>query len=277
MRDFHIPNCVRRARCGNAVRVQIEAAVRDVILRDGTTLRLRPPQREDADAVGEFFAALSEESLYLRFHGGFRPDDAWIRGLLEPDWDERGVLLAVRDDRVVAVAGYTRLRDPEVAEVAFAVADELQRRGVGTRMLEQLAGLAAASGVRRFLAEVAVENVGMLRVFGDAGFAETFRRSGDEVTVEVELDPTVEYTEAVDLRDHVAVAASLRPFFAPRSVAVVGASPRRGTIGGELFRNVVSSGFPGPAYPVNRGGQEVSRGGCWPCVLRRGGRWRPSS
>jgi acetate---CoA ligase (ADP-forming) len=251
----------RSAASGKAAGVGAEAAVRDVILRDGTTLRLRPPRRADAKAVATFFAGLSDESLYLRFHGGFRPDEAWIGALLEPDWAERGVLVATRDadgdERVVAVASYTRLRDPEVAEVAFAVADELQRRGVGTRMLEQLAALAAGAGVRRFLAEVAVENVGMLRVFGDAGFAESFRRSGDEVTVEVELDPSAEYVAAVDLRDHVAVAASLRPFFSPESVAVVGASPRRGSIGGELFRNVVASGFPGPAYPVNRSGEAV--------------------
>ena len=41
----------------------------DVILRDGSTLRLRPPVRNDADAILDFFRALSEQSLYLRFHG----------------------------------------------------------------------------------------------------------------------------------------------------------------------------------------------------------------
>ena len=59
------------------------------------------------------------------------------------------------------------------------------------------------------------------------------------------------YRAAVDERDHVAVAASLAPFFAPRTVAVVGASTRRGSIGGELFRNILDSGFDGAAYPVN--------------------------
>ena len=48
-------------------------------------------------------------------------------------------------------------------------------------------------------------------------------------------------------------AASLRPFFAPRRVAVVGASRRRGSIGGELFRNILAADFTGAAYPVNRG------------------------
>ena len=63
--------------------------------------------------------------------------------------------------------------------------------------------------------------------------------------------------ERRDERDHVAVAASLKPFFEPRSVAVIGASPRRGTIGGELFRNILAGDFTGAAYPVNRGGEPV--------------------
>ena len=63
--------------------------------------------------------------------------------------------------------------------------------------------------------------------------------------------------ERRDRRDHVAVAASLRPFFQPRSVAVIGASARRGTIGGELFRNVLEADFAGAVYPVNRGGEPV--------------------
>ena len=41
----------------------------DVILRDGSTLRLRPPARDDAEAILAFFETLSRHSLYLRFHG----------------------------------------------------------------------------------------------------------------------------------------------------------------------------------------------------------------
>ena len=65
------------------------------------------------------------------------------------------------------------------------------------------------------------------------------------------IAPTERYRARVDDRDHVAVVASLRPFFAPRSVAVIGASARRGTIGGELFRNIIAGDFSGAAYPVN--------------------------
>ena len=59
-------------------------------------------------------------------------------------------------------------------------------------------------------------------------------------------------------RDHLAVVASLRPFFEPGTVAVLGASPRRGSIGGELFRNILEADFVGAAYPVNRQGDSVA-------------------
>jgi predicted CoA-binding protein len=95
------------------------------------------------------------------------------------------------------------------------------------------------------------ENEPMLRVFADAGFAVSRRLEGGTTEVRLEIAPTDAYRAAVDERDHVAVAASLAPFFAPRTVAVVGASTRRGSIGGELFRNILDSGFEGATYPVN--------------------------
>ena len=69
---------------------------------------------------------------------------------------------------------------------------------------------------------------------------------------------TERFEERLAERDHVAVTASLRPFFEARSVAVIGASRRRGTIGGELFRNVIDADFSGAAYPVNRDGASVA-------------------
>ena len=72
------------------------------------------------------------------------------------------------------------------------------------------------------------------------------------------IEATEGYQARVDERDHVAVTASLRPFFAPRTMAVVGASARPGSIGGLIFRNVLSGGFTGAAYPVNRSGEPVA-------------------
>ena len=103
------------------------ADVVDVILRDGSTLRLRPPTRADADAILDFFRALSEQSLYMRFHGFPSLGPEVVEQVLDSDWAERGALLGslVEDgsERVVALANYARLRDPSTAETAFAVAD----------------------------------------------------------------------------------------------------------------------------------------------------------
>jgi acetyl coenzyme A synthetase (ADP forming)-like protein len=239
------------------------AGVRDVILRDGSTLRLRPPTAADAEALVAFFAGLSERSRYLRFHGLPRVGRALVEPFLEPDWEERGALAGTLTDeagveRVVALATWTRLRDSAAAEVAFAVADPLQGRGVGTRLLEQLAETAAEAGVERFVAEVVADNRPMLAVFAEAGFAVHRELEGGTVEVTFAIEPTEHYRELVAERDHVAVTASLRPFFEPRSVAVLGASTRRGSIGGELFRNILAGDFAGAAYPVNRSGDPVA-------------------
>ena len=74
----------------------------------------------------------------------------------------------------------------------------------------------------------------------------------------MDIEPTGDSLARHDERDHIAVAASLRPFLEPAGVAVIGASARRGSIGGELFRNVIAAGFRGPAHPVNRSGEEVA-------------------
>ncbi|MGH3023968.1 MAG: GNAT family N-acetyltransferase [Gaiellaceae bacterium] len=234
----------------------------DVILRDGSTLRLRPPSERDAPALLGFFSRLSDESLHLRFHGIPAMTTRLVEPYLEPDWRERGALVGVLaagdGERVVAVAGYARLREAAAAEVGFAVADELQGRGIGTRMLEQLAGLAVDHRIERFVAQVLPENRAMLRVFEDAGFEIARTLEAGTVEVEFAIAPSDAYRLRVDERDHAAVVASLRPFFRPASVAVLGASPRPGSIGGELFRNILEGGFAGPAYPVNRTGAAVA-------------------
>ena len=234
----------------------------DVILRGGQTLRLRPPRETDTGEILEFFRALSERSLYLRFHGFPRLGPEVAEQLVDPNWTERGALVGtfVEDgrERIVAVGNYVRLRDPTVAEAAFAVADEYQRRGIGTRLVEQLAERAGREGIERIVAEVLAENRGMLGVFEALGFELSRELAGGEVEIAFPVKTTERYEARVDERDHIAVTASLRPFFEPRSVAVVGASRRRGSIGGELFRNVLEADFVGAAYPVNRDGTAVA-------------------
>ena len=148
--------------------------------------------------------------------------------------------------------------DPAAAEVSFAVADDLQGRGIGMRLLEQLADVAPRYGIERFVARVLPGNRPMLSVFTDAGFDVARRLDQGTVELEFPLSPTEAYRAHVDERDHTAVVASLRSFFDPESVAVLGASTRAGSIGGDLFRNIVKGGFRGRVYPINREGKPVA-------------------
>ena len=68
--------------------------------------------------------------------------------------------------------------------------------------------------------------------------------------------------------DSEAAVVSVKHFFRPRSIAVIGASREKGTIGGELFRNLVEADFNGPVYPVNRRATVVQSVAAYDSVLK---------
>ena len=230
--------------------------VRDVLLRDGSTLRLQAPSPADFGEIKDFFDGLSEESRYLRFHGSGASDFA-ARAAVSAGGEDRVTLIARHGGRVIAVAGFDGLREPQAAEVAFAVADDFRGRGVGTRMLEQLAAIAADRGVTRFDAEVMATNGAMFGVFEGAGFAVRRRSWLGELTVSLEITPTEAMRERIDQRDHLAAVASLRALLAPSSIAVAGAAATPGSVGRAVLANITDGGFQGVATPVNRAGGVV--------------------
>src|SRR5437773_1058211 len=136
------------------------------------------------------------------------------------------------------------------------VRDVILREGTTLRLRAPARG--DAVGLLAFVDEVLQANLSMLRVFERVGFAVTRELEGGVVEIVFTLAPTESYRASVDTRDHLSVVASLQPFFAPEGVAVFGASPRPGTIGGLVFTNIVEAGFAGRAYPLNRGGDEVA-------------------
>src|SRR5947209_10860483 len=137
-RMSHRPRAARlESMVANALR-------EDVVLRDGSTLRLRPTTPVDERALLAFFERLSADTRHLRFHGGVRVEAPLVAPFLRSDGREALSLVAELADadgetRIVALGTFVRLRDPVRAEVAFVVADELQRHGIGSRLLERLA------------------------------------------------------------------------------------------------------------------------------------------
>ena len=87
----------------------------------------------------------------------------------------------------------------------------------------------------------------MLGVFRDAGFEVSRTLEGGEIEVRFPIAPTEQFRARVEERDHVACRPSVRS--SPRPRRGVGASKRRGTIGSELFRNIIAADFVGAAYP----------------------------
>jgi len=85
--------------------------VRDVLLRDGSTLRLQAPTSTDFADIKAFYDRLSEVSRSFRFHGLARTDLV-AREEAEATGLDRMVLISRRDGQVSAVASYAGLREP---------------------------------------------------------------------------------------------------------------------------------------------------------------------
>ena len=229
----------------------------DVVLKDGSTVSFRPARDEDVPDVRKFFEALSPESQYQRFMGLPRLDDGRTRQLIAQGPDSLA-LLATCGERIVAMAGFYRHpTHPDRAEVAFAIADALQGRGIGTRLLERLADHARERRIEFFDAEVRASNRRMLDVFAESGFALTQNVESGVTHVVLSLERSKTFAEKAAYRAQVAATASMRAFFEPRSVAVVGASRQRGKIGSEILNNLVAAGFTGTISAVHPSAREI--------------------
>jgi acetate---CoA ligase (ADP-forming) len=159
----------------------------DVVLRDGSTVHVRPVRATDALAVRAFFERLSPRSIALRFFCGFPDLDRAVRWATDVDDQHRyGLVATGADGRVVAHAGWEREPDrPERAEIAFAIADAMQHNGLGTILLGQLTQAAAQAAVAVLSAEVLPQNHRMLHVFRDSGFPLTTRTIPGVILVEI--------------------------------------------------------------------------------------------
>ena len=233
-------------------------AGRYALLTDGRTVLIKAAGSADAEAVRAMHAAMSPDNLYLRFfslspHNAEREANRVCR---EPGPDH-ATLLAWLGDELVGVASYEPTGRPGTAEVAFAVPDDMHGRGIATLLLEHLVSIGQERGVHAFTAEALPENRPMLGVFADAGLP--VQRQMTDGVVELTFpipagddDRSLDgYLDSVAARESQADVASLRPLLHPAAVAVVGAGRRRGTVGREILRNIVTGGFAGAIYPVN--------------------------
>ncbi|MGH2819073.1 MAG: GNAT family N-acetyltransferase [Actinomycetota bacterium] len=237
----------------------------DVPLRDGSTVRIRPVRPDDYEALHGFLSELSGTSRWFRFFSGSPNLEQAARWAADVDYESRYGLMARAGAEVLGHAAY-QVVDGDRAEVAFAVADRVQGRGVGTILLGHLAEAAADGGVAVFEAEVLPENHKMIGVFRESGFPVKMRLEPGVIRVEFPTSITAEGLQRFERREQMASVAAMRNFLSPRSVAVIGASRTRGTIGGEVFHNLLDASFNGPVYPVNPKAEVVQSVAAYPSV-----------
>lgn len=155
--------------------------------RDGQALSVRPIRPEDAGIEQRFVDSLSPESKYLRFMYGMGDiSPSMLARFTQIDYDREMALVAVANDgtpaaSLKAVARYVANPGGDSCEFALAVADEMHRQGIGSRMMQRLMELARAQGFREMEGDVLAQNAKMLKLCRKLGFS--LHRSPDDAEV----------------------------------------------------------------------------------------------
>ena len=128
----------------------------------------------DEQMLQEFLYRLTEESAYQRFFQIMKTfPEKFIHDMVSPDYHEKMGIVGIHgcpgNERIVADAHWMLNVNDNIAEVAFVVADEFQRRGIGTHLLKVLLKLAKKRGFRGFEASVIIGNNAMMSIFKNSG------------------------------------------------------------------------------------------------------------
>ena len=169
--------------------VGLESGVR---LRDGTEVVLRPIRPEDAALEQAFVESLTPETRRQRFQSTLRSlSPAMLARFTQIDYDREMALVALRSgadgrEEEVGVCRYIVLPDGHSCEFAIVVADALQGRGLGPRMMERLIAVAREAGLATMIGYVLAANDGMRAMCARLGFEA--RRDEDPQQVLMVMD-----------------------------------------------------------------------------------------
>ena len=143
---------------------------------------IRAVRPGDKERIVRAFRALDRRSVYLRFFSYKKHlEDEELRRVTECDGVSEARLVATvgSGDREIIVGLGEYARSGAAAEIAFAVEEDFQRRGIASRLLRQLVDIARANGIVRFEADVLAENTPMLAVLRNSGLhMRTSQRQG---------------------------------------------------------------------------------------------------
>ncbi|MEU2602781.1 GNAT family N-acetyltransferase [Streptomyces hirsutus] len=238
------------------------------LLKDGTTVRIRTVELRDHDQPEGLYTEMSPDNRRLRsFSAGPRSARLAADTVCAPARRGHRALLAERAGQVIGLVEYHADGDaPHTAELAVAVADGLHDRGVGTLLVEHLVSAARADCITSFTADVLSENHEVLRLFAGLGLAATRRFDGPEAHCVIDLHVDETYLTASEARGRAADVAGLEPLLRPRSIAVVGAGRRPGSVGRALLHHLREDGFTGRLFAVNPAARAILGVSSYPSV-----------
>ncbi len=161
------------------------------ILRDGRTIEIRALKPEDRAGMLAAVGRTSDQSLYRRFFTfkrGFTEEE--IDFYVNVDFATHVALVAVleEDGRPVIVGGARYIVvQPGQAEVAFAIDDAHQGKGIGTVLMRHMITLARRGGLTELIADFLPDNIAMLKVLKTSGLGITTRRESDATHAVLQL------------------------------------------------------------------------------------------
>jgi GNAT superfamily N-acetyltransferase len=161
------------------------------VLRAGRRVEIRALRPEDRSDLLAAVGRTSAESLYRRFFGvrrGFSEQE--VEFFLNVDFANHVALVAVVEESglpVIADGGRYIVLQPGKAEVAFAVVDQYQGKGIGGALMRHLAAIARVAGIGELIAQVLPDNIPMLKVFEKSGFPVSMKRDSQVVHVALQL------------------------------------------------------------------------------------------
>jgi acetyltransferase len=150
--------------------------IKQIKLRDGTSLTIRPIRPSDMDLEKAFIQQLSDYSRYYRFMQPIRElTPQMLQHFTHPDYDREMALIALythnNREEEIAVARYVKYPDGRQCEFAIAVADEWHGKGVATALMQELISVARSSGLTSMEGFVLTTNQAMLKLTTFLGFS----------------------------------------------------------------------------------------------------------
>jgi len=160
------------------------------VLKNGLAIEIRAVEGDDGERLLEAFGRASAQTIHRRFFAVRRLTEEEVGFFVNVDFIKHVALVAsVNENMKQPVVGGGRyvVVTPTQAEVAFAVVDEYQGRGIGAALMRHLTAIARKAGIKELIAEVLPENMPMLKVFKNSGLPMTTKREDGTVSVSLEL------------------------------------------------------------------------------------------